>query len=190
MAGFLSTLKRLGVTPEAIAALVRGNNKGVTTGGPGVSVTSGTDIGTSIGLSIVPTARRSVWLHAQVSSNVTSQGGRYFGKTLKQKYDRFATTANLANADIGTAATQEDCVIWNPNEVNVATHNIPLNAVITGELIGYTLQSSTIRAGLPVLLMPYAATSPIGTPTAIYQVLTCINATTLQYDWDYVRSHS
>ena len=38
MAGFLSTLKRLGVTPEAIAALVRGNNKGVTTGVPSAPV--------------------------------------------------------------------------------------------------------------------------------------------------------
>ena len=68
---------------------------------------------------------QSPWKPVQLTSIISSEPGRYNGKSISGAAKNNATGA-LAVADIGTVAGMEDCIVWNLRETGHGGHAINL----------------------------------------------------------------
>jgi hypothetical protein len=94
----------------------------------------------------------------KVSSNVSSQVGRYNAKSFIEGVKGNAT-GNLVEADIGSLASADDCIVWHVPEIVVGSskHLLKADGVYTGRVAG------TDSSGKKIVLF---GTLPVGVTTA------------------------
>ena len=107
----------------------------------------------------------------KISSVVTSQTGRYNAKTFSGGIDA-AATGNLAEADLGTLAEEDDAVVWHPAEISGAGALLGGN-IYRGQIVG------TNAEGLKVILVSDE------TASVILKVTGYTSPSTLGNNWYY-----
>lgn len=150
MPGFLSTLRRLGITPEAIAAAVK-RSKMPIVGGAGINVTSGPDIGMSISLLAQPRPIPAPIALVTVSA-AASGGGKYTGFIWKTPTAKvLSRSGTLSLTEIGQ--TGDAIVIVNLDEVGKTTHDLTSGTATVTKFIGFRLVGVFSDDGKPVYVI-------------------------------------
>jgi hypothetical protein len=173
---------RDGVVPSPLAwnELVREVNRlGKLSGGAGISITSNPD-----GITITNLASRAIGVIVQFTSVITSQGGRYNGKTITQPISN--PSGDLALTDFGSVASSENIEIWNAAEIDTSFHFINFGDV--GQQVYWVpVISSNATTGKPIGMVTVQP-GPMF-PVALTQTGGSNGSQTTQATWTYTANN-